>query len=214
MIPPLSLVGASLPTYSTNPALTPNNKNKVSGSSASNQRQGYSGEEIRILGEKIRNSETSVADLIQTALKIFVYLRHMSEADFPSSAQSRSHTRVLIMSEYPKLTSWSRMDILIALIQFGSDRYERCTSLSKKKRESELKLLISERVSELTGLLQELQVRLERTHSTALSPELTELLQDLRVRSKGTHSKARLRKWTVLLQKLWVRLGKLMPTTH
>jgi hypothetical protein len=83
----------------------------------------------------------------------------------------------------------------------------------ENERPRVLKELISERESELTGLLQELRGRLERTHSTALSPELTELLQELRVRPKGTHSKAHLRKWTVLLQKLWGRLGGLLPTT-
>ena len=188
MIPPLSLVGPSLPTYSTTPALTPpNNKNKVSGSSASNQRQGYSGNAKWFLGKQIRNPETRVADLIQAARQICVSLDHMGDEMFTSSARSRLQTVGSVMSKYPTLTSGSELQIYGSLKEFEVEVYDRHTPLPNEQRESVLKGLISERVRELTGLLQELRVRLERTPAL-FPPEL--------------------------LQELGVRLGELMPTAQ
>ena len=187
MIPPLSLVGASLPTYSTNPALTQNNKNKVSGSSASNQRQGYSGNAKWFFGKQIRNPETSVADLIQAARQICVYLDHMRDQYFTSSARSRLQTVGSVMSKYPTLTPRSEFQINGSLQEFEFEVYglymdlldDNYKPLSvNNERPRVLKELISKRVSEWTELLQELQVRLERT--PALFPP--ELSQELGVR--------------------------------
>ncbi len=146
----------------------------------------------------------------------------MRGQSFTHSAGSRLTTASGARDKYPKLTPRSELQISCSLRDFEFELLDRNMDLvddnykplsDENERPRVLKELISERESELTGLLQELRGRLERTHSTALSPELTELLQELRVRPKGTHSKAHLRKWTVLLQKLWGRLGGLLPTT-
>jgi hypothetical protein len=80
MIPPLSLVGASLPTYSTNPALTPpNNFSKVITPSLSSQRQGFTMKEYQEIESRIADSNVTRQILENAKKEIKFYIDFLTQ---------------------------------------------------------------------------------------------------------------------------------------